>query len=400
MNMKKKVIIALSGGVDSSVAAYLLKKQNKYDLLALFMKNWVNSKVILSEQCSWIDDSNDALLVAQRLKIPFQIVDLSKEYNKEIINYMFNEYKQGKTPNPDILCNKKIKFNVFLKLALTLGADYIATGHYAQKKMFIDSKGSMMYRLISANDFNKDQSYFLCQLNQYQLSKILFPIGEFKKKKVRKIATCLNLVTSHKKDSQGLCFVGKISLPIFLQQKLPIKKGKIIEIFSNFSSYNQVKTKFKNLLAKLLYESINYQYEESYGKVIGEHNGAHFFTKGQRKGLKIGGYTKPIFVLFNDVKQNNIYVGEGSNHPGLFKKTIFINFKNAHWIRQDLKLQKNQYIKVYARIRYRQSLKSSILYKTDIGYFLRFNRKISGISEGQFAVCYVNNEVIFSGIIS
>lgn len=187
---------------------------------------------------------------------------------------------------------------------------------------------------------------------------------------------------------------------IFLQQKLIIKKGKIIEIFSNFSSYSKIQPNFKNLITKLLYESINYKYKESYGKVIGEHYGAYFFTKGQRKGLKIGGHKEPIFVLFNDVKSNNIYVGEGKNHPGLLKQTIFINFKDSNWVRKDLKLKKNQHIKVFARIRYRQLLKSAMLYQTDIGYFLRFNKKISGISEGQFAACYLNNELIFSGIIN
>lgn len=365
------------------------------------MKNWTNDKVISSYQCSWIEDSNDALLIAKKLDIPFQIIDLSKEYKNRIINYMFNEYQKGNTPNPDILCNREIKFNIFLKIALSFGADYIATGHYVQKKTLVNPhNGKIIYRLIAGNDRYKDQSYFLCQLNQYKLSKTLFPIGNLKKKQVRKIAKNLNFITSEKKDSQGLCFVGKISLPVFLQQKLIVKKGKIIEIFSNFSSYSKIQPKFKNLTAKLLYESINYNYNSSSGKIIGEHNGAHFFTKGQRKGLKIGGYKDPIFVLYNDIKKNNIYVGEGKNHPGLFKKTIFIPFLGSNWIRKDLALKKYQNIKVYSRIRYRQLLQSSVLYREDIGYFLRFNKKISGISEGQFAACYINNELIFSGIIN
>lgn len=395
----KKVVIALSGGVDSSVGAYLLKNQG-YDVIALFMKNWYNTEFLLHDKCPWIEDSNDALLVSKKLDIPFHIIDLSKEYKNCVVNYMFKEYKNGKTPNPDIICNRDIKFNIFLKIALSLGADYIATGHYARIKIVYDNEASIVYKLFTAKDENKDQSYFLSQLNQYQLSKSLFPIGNLYKKEVRLIANKLGLVTAKKKDSQGLCFVGKISLPIFLQQELKIKKGKIIEISSNYSLYHKNIPKFSNLLDQLIYESTNYFYDNSQGKIIGEHIGAHFFTKGQRKGIKIGGRQKPLFVIGIDIKNNFLYVGEGNLHPGLFKQTIFIPFKESHWIDEKLKLKNNELLKVYARIRYRQKLKFAILYKTEIGYFLRFNRKISGISEGQFAVCYIHNELIFSGIIN
>lgn len=396
---KKKIVVGLSGGVDSSVAAYLMK-QKKYDVIALFMKNWNNSDVTLEDQCPWIDDSNDAFLVAKKLNIPFHVVDLSKEYKKIIVDYIFDEYAKGKTPNPDVLCNQKIKFDIFLKIALSLGADYVATGHYAQKESFINSEGTTIYKLLTGNDSNKDQSYFLCQLNQYQLSKSLFPIGNLQKKQVRTIAHHLGLITAQKKDSQGLCFIGKISMPKFLQQQLQIKKGKIIEIFSNYAPYNQNKTKFENLLDKLVYESTSYFYHESKGKIIGEHTGAYFFTKGQRKGLGIGGKQYPLFVIDIDIKNNFIYVGEGSNHPGLFKKTIFIPFYDAHWVREDLELKNNELLEIHARIRYRQELKTAKLYRSKIGYFLRFNEKISGISEGQFAACYLGNELIFSGVIN
>lgn len=390
--MKKRIIVGLSGGVDSSVAAFLLKKQN-YDVIGVFMRNWNDYK------CSWVVDSNDAMLVAEKLNIPFQIIDFSDKYKKHIINYMYYEYSVGHTPNPDVICNKKIKFDLFLKAAQSLGADYIATGHYVIKDSFLKN-GSIIYRLISGIDKNKDQSYFLCQLNQYQLSKALFPLGKFTKEKVRKIAFDLGLVTANKKDSQGLCFVGKICIKEFLKDKIPLKKGKIVEILYNSplykkeNIYNKKEEDYLFLLAK------SKTYQETDGKVIGIHDGAFFLTKGQRKGIKIGGYKQPIFVIEKDIIKNIIYVGMGKNHPGLYKQVLFIKEDELHWIRKDLSLSNGNKMNVYCRIRYKQFLQKALLYKVYNGLYIKFENYQHSITEGQFAVWYIKNEMIGSGIIA
>ena len=394
--MRKKVIVALSGGVDSSVAALILKKQG-YHVIGIFMKNWHDESVTISNECPWLEDSNDALIISEKLGIPFQVIDLSKEYKKRIVDYMFREYKEGRTPNPDILCNKEIKFDVFLSKAESLGADYIATGHYCRKKE--SKKGNKkIYKLIEGKDNTKDQSYFLCQLNQIQLSKVLFPIGDLKKTDVRKIAKENGLITANKKDSQGLCFVGKIKLPEFLQQKLKIKRGKIIKVAPDEKIFKKVlkNVKDENYLKKSVQK---YKYSESSGELIGYHDGAHFFTIGQRKGLQIGGFKKPLFVIEKDVKKNIIYVGEGENHPGLYRQGLLIKSNDINWLRPDLKISLNSSEKILARIRYRQTLKPAQIFIRKEGLYLVFNKKQKSISSGQFAAWYKEKELIGSGII-
>ena len=394
--MRKKVIVALSGGVDSSVAALILKKQG-YHVIGIFMKNWHDESVTISNECPWLEDSNDALIISEKLGIPFQVIDLSKEYKKRIVDYMFREYKEGRTPNPDILCNKEIKFDVFLSKAESLGADYIATGHYCRKKE--SKKGNKkIYKLIEGKDKTKDQSYFLCQLNQIQLSKVLFPIGDLKKTDVRKIANENGLITANKKDSQGLCFVGKIKLPEFLQQKLKIKRGKIIKVAPDEKIFKKVlkNVKDENYLKKSVQK---YKYSESSGELIGYHDGAHFFTIGQRKGLQIGGFKKPLFVIEKDVKKNIIYVGEGENHPGLYRQGLLIKSNDINWLRPDLKISLNSSEKILARIRYRQTLKPAQIFIRKEGLYLVFNKKQKSISSGQFAAWYKEKELIGSGII-
>ena len=392
--MKKRVIVGLSGGVDSSVAAYLLKKEG-YDVIGLFMKNWHDESVTLSNECPWLEDSNDAMLVAEKIGIPFQTIDLSKEYKKRIVDYMFNEYANGRTPNPDVLCNREIKFDVFLKIAISLGADFVATGHYCQKEAFQTDFGQKIYQLLQGNDKNKDQSYFLCQLNQKQLEKIIFPIGHLKKSVVRSIASEQNLVTADKKDSQGLCFIGKVMLPDFLKQKLKSKKGKIIKIsngHSNFKTDNIDREDFVE-------NSKKYKYKVNDGEIIGEHNGAHFFTIGQRKGLNLGGYKEPLFVIDTDVIENIIYVGEGKSHPGLYRKALEVSKNETHWIRNDLKLSEGENLEISARIRYRQSLQKATLYQTKTGMFVAFEKPQSAITSGQFVAWYLGNELVGSGVI-
>ena len=393
--MSKKVIVALSGGVDSSVAALILKQQG-YHVIGVFMKNWHDESVTISNECPWLEDSNDALIISEKLGIPFQVIDLSKEYKKRIVDYMFQEYKVGRTPNPDILCNKEIKFDIFLSKAESLGADYIATGHYCRKKE--SKKGNKtIYKLLEGKDKTKDQSYFLCQLNQIQLSKVLFPIGDLNKTDVRKIAKENGLITANKKDSQGLCFVGKIKLPEFLQQKLKIKKGKIIKVAPEEKIFKKV---LNNKVENFLKRSVEkYKYSESYGETIGYHDGAHFFTIGQRKGLQLGGFKNPLFVIQIDVKKNIIYVGEGKNHPGLYRQGLLIKHKDIHWVRPDLKIDLNSSEKILARIRYRQPLKRAEIFCCQEGLYLIFNKKQKAISSGQFAAWYKGNELIGSGVI-
>ena len=385
----KRVIVGLSGGVDSSVAAYLLLQQG-YEVIGLFMKNWHDDSVTLSDECPWLEDSNDAMLVADTLGIPFQTVDLSEQYKARIVDYMFAEYQRGRTPNPDVLCNREIKFDVFLDIALSLGADFVATGHYCQKGEMTTSSHTT-HQLIAGADSNKDQSYFLCQLNQAQLSKTLFPIGGLQKSEVRKIATEQGLITAEKRDSQGLCFIGKVSLPDFLQQKLAVKKGDIVQVASSHPMYCEPQENSPEELAK------KYVYTPSDGKQVGTHNGAHFFTVGQRKGLAVGGTVEPLFVLATDVKTNTIYVGEGKNHPGLFRRALWIAQEDVHWVRPDL--ASDNPMEVQARIRYRQPLTTATLHPTSEGMFLVFDAPQSAIAAGQFAAWYLDHECIGSGVI-
>ncbi|WP_350287076.1 tRNA 2-thiouridine(34) synthase MnmA [uncultured Croceitalea sp.] len=399
LRVKKKVIVGLSGGVDSSVTAYLLKEQG-YEVIGLFMKNWHDDSVTISDECPWLEDSNDALIVAEKLGIPFQTVDLSKEYKERIVDYMFNEYERGRTPNPDVLCNREIKFDVFLKIALDLGADFVATGHYCRKGTSVNSDGSETYHLLAGVDGNKDQSYFLCQLSQEQLKKTLFPIGELTKPEVRRIAADTDLITADKKDSQGLCFIGKVRLPDFLQQKLKPKKGVIVEIPADAERYMQKTTAFSDKYAELAHAAEKPIYHEQDGKVVGEHQGAHYFTTGQRKGLDVGGTPEPLFVIDTDVKTNVIYTGQGKQHPGLYRRTLFIHDSELHWVREDLRLAIDGTMDVMARIRYRQPLQKARLYKVEGGLYVDFKEKQSAITEGQFAAWYVNDELIGSGVIS
>ena len=394
----KRVIIGLSGGVDSSVAAYLLKQQG-YEVIGLFMKNWHDDSVTISDECPWLDDSNDAMLVAEKLGIPFQTVDLSEQYKERIVDYMFNEYEKGRTPNPDVLCNREIKFDVFMKIALELGADYVATGHYCRKGT-IEKAGKEIYQLLSGVDDNKDQSYFLCQLSQEQLSKSLFPIGELTKPQVREIAAELDLVTAEKKDSQGLCFIGKVKLPDFLQQQLKPKEGIIVEIPKELNAYNEEAPSFSTSEERLKYLSRKIEYKVDYGKTVGKHQGAHYFTKGQRKGLGVGGTIEPLFVIDTDVNENVIYTGQGKEHPGLYKKALFVTNEELHWVREDLALQVNETRAVMARIRYRQSLEKATLYKVESGLYVEFEDLQSAITEGQFVAWYQDDELIGSGVIS
>ena len=393
-----RVIVGLSGGVDSSVAAYLLKEQG-HEVIGLFMKNWHDDSVTISNECPWLEDSNDAMLVAEKLGIPFQSVDLSEQYKERIVDYMFEEYKNGRTPNPDVLCNREIKFDVFLEIALSLGADFVATGHYCRKDS-IQKNGKTIYRLLAGVDVNKDQSYFLCQLSQEQLSKALFPVGELTKPEVRAIAAQQDLITAEKKDSQGLCFIGKVRLPEFLQQKLQPKEGVIVEIPNDSVIYNIDEPHFNSTKERLLWLSHKTKYQPQDGKIVGKHQGAHYFTKGQRKGLAVGGTPLPLFVIETDVETNTIYTGQGSNHPGLLRSALFVKSEEVHWIREDLALNIDEELKVKARIRYRQPLQDATLYHTENGLYVVFNQPQSAITEGQFVAWYQNDELLGSGVIS
>jgi len=394
----KRVVVGLSGGVDSSVAAYLLQQQG-YEVIGLFMKNWHDEGVTISNECPWLEDSNDALIVAEKLGIPFQTVDLSEQYKEKIVDYMFNEYEKGRTPNPDILCNREIKFDVFMKIALDLGADFVATGHYCQKETK-QKNGETIYRLLAGADQNKDQSYFLCQLSQEQLSKSLFPLGGLTKPEVRAIAAEMELITAGKKDSQGLCFIGKVRLPEFLQQKLKPKEGLIVQIDKDDIIYKKELLKDLSAAESLIESSKKTIYSPEMGKVVGKHQGAHFFTIGQRKGLNVGGTKEPLFIIATDVTTNTIYTGLGSEHPGLFRESLFVEKSETHWIREDLKLLNGQELEVMARIRYRQPLQKAVLYQRESGLFVKFLVPQSAITEGQFVAWYIQDELIGSGVIS
>ena len=394
---KTKVVVALSGGVDSSVAAFLLKEQG-YDLIGLFMKNWHDESVTISDECPWLEDSNDAMLVAEKLNIPFQVVDLSKDYKEKIIDYMFEEYSKGNTPNPDILCNREIKFDVFMDIALSLGADYVATGHYSRIKINNIGGNKTIYELHSGRDQTKDQSYFLCQLNQQQLNKILFPIGGLMKTEVREIAKKNKLVTAEKKDSQGLCFVGKVSLPDFLQQKLKKKKGNVIEIPSDSKLYDRT-SNFINENERMTSLSDQIVYSLSDGKIIGNHNGAHYYTIGQRKGLAIGGYKNPLFVISTNTQTNEIFVGEGKNHPGLKKKALKVKLSQLNWVNDDFNFENLGDLKLKARIRYRQKLQKISIHKYLDFLYVEFDDFQTAITQGQFLAIYDNSQLIASGVI-
>ncbi len=395
----KKVVVGLSGGVDSSVAAYLLKEQG-YEVIGLFMKNWHDDSVTISEECPWLEDSNDALIVAEKLGIPFQTVDLSVEYKERIVDYMFREYEMGRTPNPDVLCNREIKFDVFLKIAMQLGADFVATGHYCRKGTIETSDGTQTYQLLAGKDANKDQSYFLCQLSQEQLSKTLFPIGDLTKPEVRQLAAKMDLITADKKDSQGLCFIGKVRLPEFLQQQLKSKKGKIVEVPATVPQYMRTVPKFESKIKELEFFSEKPEYSMADGEIVGEHDGAHYFTKGQRKGLHVGGTKEPLFVIDTDVAENVIYTGQGKTHPGLYRRTLFVKDEEIHWVRPDLALAVDEQLDIKARIRYRQELQKAQLYKVDGGIYVDFVEMQSAITEGQFVAWYLDDELIGSGVIS
>ena len=422
-----KIAVGLSGGVDSSVAALLLKNAG-HDVVALFMQNWHDTTGTLHGDCEWEEDKFVAEMVAKKLGIPFHFVDLSNIYRQKVVDYMFAEYEKGRTPNPDVLCNREIKFDAFLKCALELGVDYVATGHYCKKDEFVNEKGEKVYRILAGDDKNKDQSYFLCQLSQEQLSKALFPIGDIDKPEVRRLAKEAGLPSAEKKDSQGICFVGKVDLPVFLQQKLKPKEGNVIEIFATEEErqpYTQAALKAGECVADLqgnvlvasneLGEKyVDYSanelatmaapvvYKPEMGKIIGKHTGAQFYTIGQRRGLNIGGHKESIFIISIDIENNNIYVGEGHSHPGLYRKGLKIENAETHWIREDLKMRVGERRRYLVRIRYRQPLQEATLYMEEDGLYIIFDKPQRGISAGQFAAWYTpgEEEMIGSGVIN
>lgn len=387
-----RIVVGLSGGVDSSVAAWLLKEAG-HEVIGLFMRNWHDESVIIDNECPWIDDANDAMLVASHIGIPFQVLDLSDAYRERIVDYMFEEYEQGRTPNPDVLCNREIKFDLFLKAAEELGAEAVATGHYCRKTT-TNIGGIDVHHLKAGKDQNKDQSYFLCQLNQAQLAKALFPIGEMTKPEVRELASDIELPTADKKDSQGLCFIGKVRLPEFLQQQLEVKKGDIIEISADHvKCHEQTSSSQSNATSPI-------RWIREDGQVVGEHQGAHFFTVGQRRGLNVGGNPEPLFVLAKDVAENVLYVGQGETHPGLLRKGLRMRLDEVHWIRPDLHLEEDHSTRNFdVRFRYRQPLQKAELKSKGNYLIVTFDQAQSGIAAGQFAAWYDGDECIGSGVI-
>ena len=451
-NNKIKVCIGLSGGVDSSVAALLLKQQG-YDVFGLFMQNWHDASTTLHGDCEWEEDRFVAEMVARKIGIPFYFVDLSKEYRQRVVDYMFDEYEKGRTPNPDVLCNREIKFDAFLKCAEKLGADYVATGHYCRKETLVNPDGSLTHRILAGADPNKDQSYFLCQLTQEQLSKAMFPIGDILKPEVRRLAHEADLPSADKKDSQGICFVGKVDLPTFLQQKLKPCEGDIVEVYDAYYAENEqyafVKTTLERILSDevsdvkmitdyvsedkaqpvrttacpyssdkvselsdedlyrlsqpvtydIRFETETYRsgrkhvkktrYKDNpYGKIIGRHDGAQFYTIGQRKGLNIGGHKDSVFVIETDIPQNIIYVGEGHTHKGLSRSCLRIDPSEIHWIREDLRMSVGEVRRYRVRIRYRQPLQDASLIMRENGLYILFDEPQRGITPGQFAAWY------------
>ncbi|MBQ7575011.1 MAG: tRNA 2-thiouridine(34) synthase MnmA [Bacteroidales bacterium] len=387
-----KICVGLSGGVDSSVAALLLKRQG-YDVFALFMQNWHDTTGTLHGDCEWEEERSVAEMVARKIGIPFHFVDLSDVYRSRVVDYMFDEYAKGRTPNPDVLCNREIKFDAFLKAAEALGADMVATGHYCRKDSFVNPEGETVYRILAGTDPNKDQSYFLCQLNQEQLSKALFPIGDICKPEVRRIAHEAGLPSADKKDSQGICFVGKVDLPVFLQQKLKPREGRVVEIYREF--YDSLPPR-----QTLEQQEEPYRYRPEDGKVIGRHDGVQYYTIGQRKGLDIGGHKESIFIILMDLESNTIYVGEGQSHPGLYRKALRIQPQEVHWIRPDLALGPGGTMRCKVRIRYRQPLQDATLINKEAGLYIAFDEPQRGITPGQFAAWYAEDgEMLGSGPI-
>ena len=461
-NGKIKVCIGLSGGVDSSVAALLLKHQG-YDVFALFMQNWHDASTTLHGDCEWEEDRFVAELVARKIGIPFYFVDLSKEYRQRVVDYMFSEYEKGRTPNPDVLCNREIKFDAFLKCAEKLGADYVATGHYCRKET-VQGPDGPVHRILAGSDPNKDQSYFLCQLTQTQLSKAMFPIGDIIKPEVRRLAHEADLPSADKKDSQGICFVGKVDLPTFLQQKLKPCEGDIVEVYDAYYTDNEhyqfLKSTLDSILAEgqseakmitdyvsedkataavsagcpfsfekiaalsdddfmrlsqpvdynIKFETETYRsgrkhirktrYKENpFGKIVGKHDGAQFYTIGQRKGLNVGGHKDSIFVISTDIQENIIYVGEGHTHKGLSRSCLRISPEEIHWIRPDLAMSEGEIRRYKVRVRYRQPLQDATVIMRANGMYILFDTPQRGITSGQFAVWYDSDEMIGSGVI-
>ena len=459
-----KICVGLSGGVDSSVAALLLKQQG-YDVFAMFMQNWHDTEGTLHGDCEWEEDRLVAQMVAKKIGIPFHFVDLSNEYRKRVVDYMFSEYEQGRTPNPDVLCNREIKFDAFLDAAISLGADMVATGHYCRKEQATDAQGNPIYRIFEGTDPGKDQSYFLCQLNQKQLSRALFPIGHLLKKEVRQIAADAQLPSATKKDSQGICFVGKVDLPEFLKQKLKSVEGNIVEVYPDFytdnphykfqqqtlssltadgtpanmvtayisedkctqairsNTYSEQKIAvltddtLEHLATPYRYDSIRFITEtyrsgrkhtkktrykaNPWGKIIGTHDGAQFFTIGQRHGLNVGGHDDSLFVIATDIENNTVYAGQSHTHPGLSRSCLKIDRTQIHWIRPDLMMQDGDIRRYRVRIRYRQPLQDAWVIQRSSGLYILFDEPQRGITPGQFAVWYaVDDEMLGSGVIS
>ena len=392
MDKKPRICIGLSGGVDSSVAALLLKRQG-CDVFALFMQNWHDTTGTLHGECEWEEDRAVAEMVARKIGIPFHFVDLSDVYRQRVVDYMFSEYEKGRTPNPDVLCNREIKFDAFWKAAQELGADFVATGHYCRKDSFVNEAGEMVYRILAGSDPNKDQSYFLCQLSQAQLATALFPIGDITKPEVRHIAREAELPSAEKKDSQGICFVGKVDLPVFLQQKLAAREGDIVEIPRSFYEGRPEPRTLEEMAAPI-------RYRREDGKVIGRHIGAQYYTIGQRKGLGIGGHAESCFLIANDIENNLIFVGEGDSHPGLWRRALRIRPEEVHWIRPDLALKPGEDRRYQIRIRYRQPLQGGVLHAREDGLYIEFDEPQRGITPGQFAVWYApDGEMVGSGVI-
>ena len=386
-----KICVGLSGGVDSSVAALLLHQQG-YDVFALFMQNWHDVTGTLHGDCEWEEERSVAEMVARKIGIPFHFVDLSDDYRRRVVDYMFDEYSHGRTPNPDVLCNREIKFDSFLREARRLGADMVATGHYCRKEV-LDTPDGPLYRILAGSDPNKDQSYFLCQLSQQQLAPAMFPIGHLLKSEVRRLAREAGLPSADKKDSQGICFVGKVDLPVFLQQKLAPAEGQVIEIPASFYLGRPEPETLAQMAAPIVYEP-------SDGRVIGKHDGAQYYTIGQRKGLNIGGHREPVFIIATDIARNIIYVGEGASHPGLYRPALRILPADVHWIRPDLMMKEGESRRYRVRIRYRQPLQDATLEACAEGLYIRFDEPQRGITPGQFAVWYApDGEMIGSGVI-
>ena len=419
-----KICVGLSGGVDSSVAALLLKQQG-YDVFAMYMQNWHDIEGTLHGDCEWEEEKFVAEMVARKIGIPFYFVDLSKEYMARVADYMFNEYAHGRTPNPDVLCNSEIKFDAFRQAAKRLGADCVATGHYCRKETVVDSDGNPvtgedgepLVRILEGSDPNKDQSYFLCQLTQEQLRHAMFPIGDICKPEVRRLAREADLPSAEKKDSQGICFVGKVDLPVFLQQKLKSVEGDVVEVYDAYYEHLPERVGLAELSKPVRYDDLKFETEtyrsgkhhvkktrwkaNPWGAVIGRHEGAQFYTIGQRKGLAIGGHKDPLFVISTDVERNIVYVGEGEMHRGLYRPCLRILHEEIHWIRPDLRMKEGENRRYRVRIRYRQPLQDAVLMMREDGMYIMFDQPQRGITPGQFAVWYApDGEMVGSGVIS